>query len=494
MGIVFRQSIKTTIVTFSGALLGALLLYVSSKIPQQQFGFSQLLLRQAIVGMQFVLAGIQTTLYVFVHRYNADDKRRKVLITISFLVPVVITALLSIGYAFAHQHILAYYQPQDRAYIDKFFFWVPIYVLLWAFITLLEHYLMSQMKVAVSSFIREIVLRVFNIGLVLAYYFGLISFEGFIIAGILVHFIPLASMLLLATKTKGFGLSFRLGLFSGSELKAITDFALFHLLLNVSITLLDNINTLLVSVWDTKGLVSVAIYAFASFIITIFRVPYRAMAAAATPMLNKAFENNEMAEVKNLFTRSGINILVVTTAMAVIIACNAPNVVLVLGEKYSNVDTLVWILMIGAMIDMVTGLNNELLSVSRYYRFNFYITVLLLVITVVLDYFLIPEYGVYGAAWASTIALGVYNIIKMLFLKSKLQLHPFSTKSLLVLLSGIIAGVAGYFLPFMLNPVLDTTVRTAIIIIIYSLCILLFKPSVDVNTYIDSIIKNKKLF
>ena len=64
MGIVFRQSIKTTIVTFIGAALGALSIYIAAKLPPQDWGFSKNILTQAIVFSQVVLIGVHSMLYL----------------------------------------------------------------------------------------------------------------------------------------------------------------------------------------------------------------------------------------------------------------------------------------------------------------------------------------------------------------------------------------------------------------------------------------------
>jgi O-antigen/teichoic acid export membrane protein len=495
MGIVFRQSVKTTIVTSLGAALGLLIVYLSAHfIPKQELGCSRNLLYQAVIGTQFVLIGMQSTLYVFIPRYAVHDKRRHLLLSLGLIIPFILTGLLSVLYFLFKAQIIASYQAQDTLLLTKYFAWLPLYTLLWSLITLLEQYLSAQMKVAISTFVREIVLRIFNIILILLYANTQINFNQFIIWGVCVHIIPVIIMFIIAAKTEGFGLSLNFKLISKGEYKSIFDFAFFHLFLNITISLLTYIDAVMLGALDRSGLQAVAVYFIAQSIISIYIIPFRSLAAASTPAINKAYHEENTHEVHDLFTRSSLNTLIVTICMAVLIICNLQNAVLILGDNYSAVKPVVMILMIGRTFDMMTGLNNEVISISKYYRVNFYISVVLVVIIIILNALLIPHWGIYGAAWGSSFALFLFNLGKWLFLKNKMQLQPFSINTLKVISAGIMATLAGCFLPYLFNPIVDTIIRSIVILTIYGIAILYINPSKDLKEYLLSVKKNKRLF
>ena len=218
------------------------------------------------------------------------------------------------------------------------------------------------------------------------------------------------------------------------------------------------------------------------------------MSPASIPTLNKAYLSGDPKQLSSLFHRSGINILIAATAMFLLIACNLDNVVTILPDNYSTIKPIVLILMIGRMIDMATGFNSEVTSISKHYKFNFRISVLLLVMLVAFCYWLIPQYGDFGAAWATTIALALFNIAKMFFLWWKMKLQPFTKNSLLVVVAGMIAFAAGYWFPYILNPVADAIIRSLVIVIAYLGLLIWLKPSEDLNSYLASIKANKRLF
>jgi O-antigen/teichoic acid export membrane protein len=495
MGIVFRQSVKTTIVTSLGALMGLFVVYLSAKfIPKQELGFSRTLLNQAVIGTQLILMGMHTTVYVLIHKYPYTDIRRRILITLSLFTPFILTAFFSVFYFCFKAQIVAQYQPQDIAFVNKYFGWLPLYTLLWGIMTLLEQYLGSQMKVAVSTFVREIVLRLFNISLILLFGYEYIDFDVFIAGSVLVHIIPVIVLWILAVKTQGFGISLNLNALSKEDKKSIFDFAIFHLFLNVSISLLIYIDAVMLAALDKTGMEAAAVYFVAQSIISIYQIPYKALATASTPAINKAYHENDLKAVADLFSRSAINTLIVTMAMGAIIIANLHNAVQVIGEAYATIPLVVLILMIGRTFDMMTGLNNEVLSVSKYYRVNFYISIVLVILIIILNALLIPHWGIYGAAWGSALALFIFNFGKWLFLKNKMQLQPFSVNTIKVIAAGAIATLVGYYLPYAFNPFADTIIRSFIIAILYGGIILYIRPSKDLSEYLLAVKKNKRLF
>lgn len=495
MGIVFRQSIKTIIVTLSGAVLGAAVAYLStSLIQQQQLGYARSLLALAIILSQFVLVGMQTTVYVFIHKYPEEHPGRPVLLTLGILPIVTLTLLLSIGYIICKPYLLPLYEAKDIVLVDRYYLWLPPYILFWALIIYLEHILSAQMKVAASSFLKEIALRALNILVILAYGFGLINFDWFIALSVLVHIIPVSALLIMARKIKGVRLSTNWGVLSRIEYKTIFNFAFAHLLVNLSIALLDNIDIIMIPMLDVSGMESVSIYFISIYIMSVYFIPYRAMVLSATPILTKEFQAGNMDKARNIFKRSSINIWIVTLGLGAIIATNMHNVTAILPVEYSPVYTVALILMIGRTINMLSGMNNEVISISDYYRFNFYITLVLIILMILLNLLLIPKYGVIGAAWGTTIAMTIHNTGKMLFIWWKFRFQPFYKNSLYILIAALVAAIAGYFFPYVLNPIVDTIVRCIIITLVYGVLLLLFKPSEDLQEFIQSIKKNKKLF
>lgn len=495
MGIVFRQSVKTTIVTFTGAGLGALIQLASpSLMGKAELGLINNITYLAATVQILVMMGTPVLIAVYTQRYDYEDERRKTLLTLGMLITVIGSILFTLIFLLLKEKILGIYTPADQVLINKYYHYVPIVVFMMAMVTVLDHYLVAHVKIAQSAFAREIVLRIVNLGLLGLIFTGFISFSQYITGNVLMYAVPLVLLFIMASRTRGFGLSLNLKAFSTAEYKDMVHFSWYHLLAGITMYALSYIDILMLAPLDANGLEAAAVYSIAAFIASFMFMPYRAMATASSPILNEAYINKDMDKVHDLFSRAGVNIFIAGVGMFVVIGVNMDNAVAILPAGYEPVKYLVLILMLGKLVNMATGLNNELISISKYYKFNFRLSFLLLLVVVVFDRIYIPRYGMYGAAWVASGSLVIYNLAKMTFLYMKLGLKPFTSKTWLIPVAGLAAALVGYFWPYLLNPYIDAFARSSATMITYLIALIYLKPSVDLSAYLSSIRKNKKLF
>jgi O-antigen/teichoic acid export membrane protein len=505
MGIVFRQSIKSTIVIFTGALLGAVATYVCTlAFSKAELGFFTNIIYLGATIQLFVMFGMGSVLATYIPKYEPGNEKRKVLITLGTVITFAAIVIFSAAFFILKPYFIGLYKPEDQIFWERFYNWLPVLTFFWAFLTLYESYLLSQTKIAISAFVKEIVIRALSLLLVGFYALGYIDFTLFIISNIFIYLLAAVVLFRVSAKTPGFGFSFNWMLFNKREYKQLIHFAWYHLLFVVSINLMNYIDTLMLAPLDKNGLESAASYRVAVFIATVMAMPFRAMQSSSFATLNNAFIENDQAKVQDLFTRSGINILLASLGMFIVIAVNLDNVIAILPKGYEAVKPVVLILMLGKLIDAATGLNNELISISKYYKFNFRVSALLLVLVITFDRILIPQYSVYGAAWGATAALIVFNVIKLTYLWKKLNLHPFTKGSLYVLLAGGIASITGISLPGIqiqafefnkyINPLVDGSIRTVIVIVAYVALLIWLKPSEDIKTFLHTIRSKKRLY
>lgn len=503
MGIVFRQSAKNSIVVGIGALLGALIMWLSTTyIGKREFGFIGTFTSYAVTLSQMLLLGLNSTLVVYIHRFSDDERKKKLLITWCFILPGIIAAIAGLCYLLLRDWILGHFQPDDQPFMEQYFVWLPIFTLLFIYMVLFEQYLGSQMKVAVSAFMREVVLRIASIALIILFGFGYIDFHTLVIGSILVYLLPLTILLLLALRTKGFGMSFTSSHFSKNEYVEMVKFSWYHFLMAASILLIGYMDALLLPLYDHDGFRAVAVYRIPVFFISFLQLPLKALMPASFTVLAKAFAENDRAKAADLFLRSSNNIFIATVFIALILCCNLQNVVRVIPEGYSEIIPVFMILFIGQMVNIVTGMNDQVLSITNYYKFNFYLSLLLIGVLFLLIRILVPHYSIYGAAWSTTITIIIFNTAKCLFVWKKLQMLPFSKNTLLVILAAVPALAVGYCFPHLFNPLRhvyvhafsDAAIRSIAITIAYFLMLLWLKPSADLEEYLSSIKKNKRLF
>jgi O-antigen/teichoic acid export membrane protein len=109
---------------------------------------------------------------------------------------------------------------------------------------------------------------------------------------------------------------------------------------------------------------------------------------------------------------------------------------------------------------MATGVNNEILLQSNYYLFNLYTVIFLGLISLIINWLLIPQMGITGAALATLMAFCAYNLIRFIFLWYRFNLQPFSYKNLLTIFWAVVCYFLCLLIPaspyLMLNLILKS--------------------------------------
>ncbi len=482
MGIVIRQSLKATAVTLLGSVMGAVSIVVASRlVGQQELGFSRMLAAYGSVAGILLTLGFHAVVSVFLFRHAADAQKRASILGLGLLIPVVVSLLLFGVYFLFKENLLGLFRPADQPLFRKYFPWFPVISLLVTVQAVLEGFLMTEMKITVFTTVREVGLKGGNLLLILLFGLGAITFSQWIYGIAALYGVANVLLLFSAWRTGHFRVSFQWRALSRRELYDIFHFAGFHALLGVTVYLVGFLDSMMLAPLDRDGLTASAIYTSALFIISLLQIPYRAMTSSVTPNLTEAYAQDDLAKVKDVFTRSSVNIFLATLGMAVLIIANLKKGVELLGAGYELVTPLVLVLMIGRLLDAATGINEQVLSVSKHYRYSFVLSLFLAVALFALGYALIPRYGVYGAAWASTAALGLYNVGKWAVVWRKTGLQPFSAATFRMVMAAGLALVPAFLIPEIPVWLVDVGVRTAIVSTLYLLLLLWLRPSPDFN-------------
>jgi len=295
LGIVFRQSAKNAIVTVCGAVLGAVVIWLSTKYTtKQQLGFTRNMTNYAISLSQMLMLGVNSTLCVYIYRYAEQELKRKALIALSFIVPGIAVTVFTIVIFLIKPWLLHHFQPEDIPFMNRYFTWLPVYTALFIYTTLLEQYLGTQFKVAISAFMREVLLRIASILLIVLYGFGYISFDVLFIGSVLIYFLPLVIFLWLAFRLEQFGLSLQFKSFPRSEYKEMIHFSWYHFLLSMVFLFMVYMDSLLLPFYDHKGFVALAVYSIAVYLSSLLQIPYRSVTPASFAVLAKAFADNDI--------------------------------------------------------------------------------------------------------------------------------------------------------------------------------------------------------
>jgi O-antigen/teichoic acid export membrane protein len=270
--------------------------------------------------------------------------------------------------------------------------------------------------------------------------------------------------------------------------RSMMTFGFFSLFSGAATMLVLKIDTFMLSAM--MGLEETGVYALAVYIATIIETPKRSLNQIADPLLSQAWKSDDLEKVDELYKKSALNLLIIGGTLFLLLWLNIDQLFEFIPKKeiYMQGKWVIFFIGLAKLFDMSTGMNGEIISYSKHYRFGFYSILILVGITIGMNYILIPLFGLLGAALATTFSVFIYNIIKFIFLYLKFGLQPFNRNTGLIILTGLAAYFITYYLPKPENPLLSIAFSSIIASAIFFTPILGLNLSPEINDSLKKVL------
>lgn len=156
-------------------------------------------------------------------------------------------------------------------------------------------------------------------------------------------------------------------------------------------------------------------------------------------------------------------------------------------ENLKGTIPIILILGFSVLINMATGFNGEIITYSKYYRFNLIAIVFLIVLNVGLNLYFIyyTSLGIIGVAYASLIAMTMFNISKLVFIYKKFRLLPFDSSFVKLAVVFAISGLGIYLLPDTGSHIVNLIYKTGLSLFLNVMVVSRLKLVYQVNEWID---------
>ena len=503
MGIIKRQGLKSSIVNYFGAGLGAFffLIVFPNIINESYLGLVQMLLSITLVFSQLAVMGTPNVLFKYYEKWKdkgATDNYN----SFSLIVILVGFVLFSIIFLLFKEQIISLYAKRSALFVKYYWVVLPL-IFIQALTYYLEVYSMMQLRVTVPAFLREIVNRSLLIFILFLLAYNMIAEPLFIWLYLFIYILSLGVLLFYAIRF----FNFRFGnakefLKDNTDLKEQKHYGRNALALNVLGGAQNFIDSLILPV--LMGLGALGIYSRPLILGQMIHIPYRSIANIASPIFMEAWTNNDVKKIEDLNKKLSINLLLIGLFLFALIVVNADNFFSLLPTQYAEAKNVLYIIAFGRLLDMSFGLNSEILFSSKYYRWVVYFTAIILVITIGFNILLIPIYGMDGAALAVTLALVLFNITKQVFIYRKFHFHCFSRAYISLILISIVAIGSTLFVPAFTSEylnqlfstpiasvLLNTCIQSFIVLVLLAVPILYFKISPDLNDFMKLVVSGK---
>ncbi|WP_455169168.1 lipopolysaccharide biosynthesis protein [Aegicerativicinus sediminis] len=471
MGVVLNQSFKNTISTYLGFAIGAIntLFLFTNFLTDEYYGLVSYLLSTANIMSPLMAFGVSNTLVKFYPKYKEKHHLDSFLTMMLFLPLVVIVPVGLIGLGF--NDTIGNWLASENAIARNYVWYIYVAGIAMAYFEVFYAWSKAHMQTVVGNFLKEVFLRFGTMLLLFAVYFKWLSVEDFLIGIIIVYIIRMILMKVYAFRLKWPKLKF-LGL---QDRASILKYAAIILLAGSVATMILDIDKFMLG--KLIPIEYVAFYSVAIYIATVIAVPQRAMHQVLLPLTATMLVERDKQGLQDLYVKSSLNLIVVGGLIFLLIVLNIKELYQLLPSSYSQGLWVVLIISAAKLYDNFLGNNNAILFNSDYYRMVLVFGVVLVIVTVILNTIFIPLYGITGSAIATFLAISLYNTIKLIFVKHKLNLSLYSPKSLYTLVLIIFIGLGFYFWDFTFHPLLNITIKSILITLIYAFAILKFNIS-----------------
>lgn len=432
-----------------GQVIGRVLVFAMTIILSRMLGaslFGAYVLGTTIVSLANVLSqlGMNNGVVRWVSHYRSegDDARVKGIIVqalaITFLLSVALSAAMFFTAGLMAEHIFD--NPFEKQFVETVFkilaFSIP-------FITLMSMSLWATQGLSVvkySAYVEHVYRPVLNIALILvAYWLGAPVFGA---AGAYVLSMAVGSVLALWYLWKLFpkiadrqvpAIFETRDLFRVSAPMIVASF-MRHLNMWTS--------TLVIGAFITTG--AAAIYNNAARTALLASVIVVAFNAIFSPMISQLYRRNQMADLDLLYkdvSRWAFTANLVFFLSTILLA---KDVMSVFGPRFVEGWPVLVVVAGAQMFSASVGSTGRILAMTDRQHVVMYATIGTVLLNLLLNFLLVPVYGIVGSAFATAVAMAAINVVTLVAVRRSLGLWPYTPRYLKPVVAGVLAVAAAY--------------------------------------------------
>lgn len=492
MGEVRRQSILSSIFIYIGFAIGAIniLILFPKYFSTEQIGLTRIILDVSLLFATACTLGSVPITIKFYPFYNSFlQKKQNDLPFFTILLCLAGVVLMFTILPHFEPAIIKKFGARSPLFVDYFYLVYPFTFCL-TFFYLFEAYSWSLRKTVLSNALKEFAFRIITTLLIVLFIARLINFPVFINLYAYVFAIPVLIFIVSFTKENNLPIQPRPSRVTRRLLGKMVPFAAFIFGGSILNIIARTNDTIIIASQSEGGLSDAAVFTIATYLVTVMEVPQRSLVSITTPVIAEAWRNRDLIIINRLYKKTSLNLLIIGLGIFGLVLINIDDATKFLGQEYQLLGSIVLISGIAKLIDLATGLNTQILLLSKFWKLEFFTNMLLVALSIPLNYWLTKKFNALGPAYGNLIALAVFNIIRLAIIYKKFGMQPFSKWNLFALLIGLTSFSFVFFIPVADNIFINIAIRSLLFCGIYGLLILRFKVSSDIHGLVE-IIRSK---
>jgi O-antigen/teichoic acid export membrane protein len=466
MGVIKRQGIKNTISGYLGILIGFvnLILIQPHFLTKEELGLTRILFSFSLLVSMFVPLGIGNATLRFFPMFRDEKKGHHGFFAFMNLFPLIGFLVSFLVLWLLKDFVMNQYRRESPLFLEYFNYVFPL-IFFNSFINTLTVYCNANLKSTVPSYLNDLGVRLMTIAVVSAYFIKWLTLDQFIAAFVMIYgvqFVMLIGYIFYFDRPK-----FRIDWYVFKE-KNVGSMVRYGLLLwfagiaSLGLKYFDS-----VMIGKFMPLAFLGIYTIAAFIPTVIEAPLVAFEKIASAKISYAWSVDDRNQIKSIYHQSSLYLFLLGSWLFLMINCNTMSLYTFLPDGYEKGRWVVLIISVGTLFNMATGLNAPILFNSDRYRYGAFFLIALAVLVLALQYWLIPIFGLEGAALATALASIVYNSMLMITVWKLFRLQPFDSRNLRVLVVFLVSYASSWLLPEISNPYLSILFNSMVLTAIF---------------------------
>ncbi|MGD1946091.1 MAG: lipopolysaccharide biosynthesis protein [Croceivirga sp.] len=315
MGVVLKQSLRNTVITYIGFAVGAvntLFLYTYILAPEY-YGLVTFILATGAILMPLMAFGTHNTMVRFYSFQKEEDKDG--FLNLMLILPLL--ALIPLGLVtFFFQETIGDFLARENALVKTYVWYVFLVGLAMAYFEVFYAWTKVQLKSVFGNFMKEVFARLVTLILLVLLYLKFIDTSVFLKAIVGLYLLRTIIMKLYAFATLKPSLKFRLP----PGTRPILLYSLLIILGGSAAVLLLEIDKFMIN--QLIAIENVAFYGVAVYIATVIIVPSRAMHQITYPLTAKLLSEGNFFSLEDLYKKSSLTLFIASGILFLLIVLN----------------------------------------------------------------------------------------------------------------------------------------------------------------------------
>lgn len=474
MGIIQRQGLINSIITYTGLALGAFsLLYIQPHfLSKEEIGLTRVLFSFSALIATFSTLGVNSITLKFFPYFRNREKGHYGFFGFVMLLPLIgflfFGCLLFIFKGF----FISKYVAQSRLFTEYFYCIFPLTFFL-SMVNVLVAYSFSLFKTYVPSLINDVLVRVGSIILFSVYFIKWLTLTQFVVLFVAIYGAQAITLLVYLSKRDNLSISINRAFLKAQGVSVMFKYGLLMSAASLSSIGLKYVDAVMLGMYKPKeaglnALDIIGIYSIAAFIATIVEAPLNALEKITVPQIANSWAENDIKNISDIYSKSSKYLFLLGGILFIIVNLNLSSLFALMPDNdFALGSSVVLVMSFGTLLNMATGANDSVLFSSSKYTYLTYLLIGLFFVAIINYLIFIPVFGMVGAALATAFSAFLYNISKFLLIWKFFKLQPFTMVTVKIAAVIVSTFVLCSFIPAIQNPILSIFIRSISIVALY---------------------------